>query len=155
LHKIRPTRAEDLNEIALLYRDTIQTVNRKDYTAEQVEAWSGRWNNIAGWAKRLNEQHFLLTEINGQISGFASVTTAGYVDTLFVHKDHQGKGVARLLISAIKEFADQNDIDTLTTDASITARPVFERFGFSVLKGQTVAIGSVELNNFKMIKNLK
>ena len=38
--EIRKYQAEDLEEIVQLFYETIQTVNRKDYSQEQVEVWS-------------------------------------------------------------------------------------------------------------------
>ena len=40
--EIRKYQAEDLEEIVQLFYETIQTVNRKDYSQEQVEVWSNR-----------------------------------------------------------------------------------------------------------------
>ena len=38
--EIRKYQAEDLEEIVQLFYETIQTVNRKDYSQEQVEVLS-------------------------------------------------------------------------------------------------------------------
>ena len=44
--EIRKYQAEDLEEIVQLFYETIQTVNRKDYSQEQVEVWSNRCENL-------------------------------------------------------------------------------------------------------------
>ena len=41
--EIRPYRAEDLEDVLSLFQDTVRTINRRDYTPEQVEAWAGRF----------------------------------------------------------------------------------------------------------------
>ena len=37
---IREYRKEDLGEVMQLFYDTVHTVNRRDYTEEQVNAWA-------------------------------------------------------------------------------------------------------------------
>nr|WP_067053400.1 GNAT family N-acetyltransferase [Mucilaginibacter sp. L294] len=152
---IRLATLNDIDEIAHLYRDTISTVNLKDYTAEQVAAWAGRWTNTPGWTDKITNQHFLVVEENGEITGFSSLTNNGHVDMLFVHRYHQGKGIAKLLLTEIERVARDKKISIITTDASITARPVFEHFGFNVVTPQTITVDGVDLNNFKMAKSLR
>ena len=41
-------------------------------------------------------------------------------------------------------------VKRMTVEASLTARPLFERAGFSVIEQQTVRIGDQELTNFRM-----
>ncbi|RFZ92806.1 GNAT family N-acetyltransferase [Mucilaginibacter conchicola] len=144
----------DLEQITQLYRDTILTVNLKDYSAEQTAVWASRADNTHAWAGKISDQHFLLEEEGGVITGFSSLTDGGHVDMLFVHKDHQGKGVAGKLLREIEQEAGRRGITRLTTDASKTARPVFEHFGFSVITEQTVMVDGVALNNFKMARSL-
>src|ERR1700748_3102766 len=120
----------DLDAITHLFRDTVSTVNLKDYSAAQVAAWAGRWTNTPGWTDKVTNQHFLVAEENGEITGFSSLTDKGDVDMLYIHRNHQGKGVAKLLLAEIERVANSKKFRTITTDASITARPVFERFGF-------------------------
>jgi putative acetyltransferase len=144
----------DLDEIARLYRDTISTVNLKDYNAGQVAAWAGSWINTPVWTDKITNQHFLVSEENCEITGFSSLTNNGHVDMLFVHRYHQGKGIAKRLLTEIERVARDKKIKQLTTEASITARPVFEHLGFRVVTPQTVMVGGVALNNFKMAKSL-
>jgi putative acetyltransferase len=151
---IRTAALHDLDEVARLYRDTISTVNLKDYNAEQVAAWAGRWINTHVWTDKITNQHFLVDEEDGEITGFSSLMENGHVDMLFVHRHYQGKGVAKRLLTEIERVARDKKMTRLTTEASITARPVFERFGFSVITPQTVIIDGVALNNFKMAKSL-
>jgi putative acetyltransferase len=92
--------------------------------------------------------------VNEEIVGFASVTPTGYLDFMFVHHAHQGKGIAKLLLQQIEQTAQHLKIDELTTHASITAKPFFEKEGFEVVKQQTVNVRSVDLINFVMQKKV-
>jgi putative acetyltransferase len=43
----------------------------------------------------------------------------------------------------------------LTTHASVTAKPFFEKHGFEVQDEQIVSIAGVQMNNFRMQKMLQ
>jgi GNAT superfamily N-acetyltransferase len=45
-----------------------------------------------------------VAEINRQIVGFADLEPDGHVDMLFVHAEHQGKGIARALLAHIENM---------------------------------------------------
>ena len=66
-----------------------------------------------------------------------------------MHKDFQGQGVA----SAICERLEVSiTTDKITTHASITAKPFFEKRGYRVVKEQQVIRNAVCLTNYLMEK---
>lgn len=121
--KLRKAVSTDLESIQNLFRETVNTVNRKDYSAEQLEAWSSGSSDQNRWLKKINEQYFLVAEDGLAVVGFASINQEGYLDTMFVHKDYQRKGIASNLIEALIFYARTNDVSEVITDGSITARP--------------------------------
>lgn len=151
---MRRATLNDLEQLAHLFRDTILTINLRDYTVEQTTAWAARHANTPGWIDKLIHQHFLVEEDGEEITGFASLTNTGHIDMLYVHKDHQRKGIAGKLLRQLERVAQARDLKHLTTEASKTARPVFEHLGFNVVAEQTVMVDGTALNNFKMEKYL-
>jgi putative acetyltransferase len=151
---IRRAIITDIDPIRKLFYDTITTVNAADYNTEQITAWAAGRDNIARWEARIREQYFYVAEKDGSVAGFASITTGGYLDVLFVSKDFQRQGVAKLLINRIEQTAKELRIATITSDVSITARPFFEKCGFRVITQQSVEVRGVILTNFKMAKNI-
>jgi len=151
---VRRASYKDATDIMALCRNTILNVNVKDYTPEQVKVWSDRANDVDRWYAKIKEQYFLLAEQGSIVVGFASISDAGYLDFLFVHKDFQQMGIASLLYSEIEQFAKQNSFDKITSDVSLTAKAFFERKGFKVVKAQQVAVQDETLSNFLMEKNL-
>lgn len=147
---LRRATLADLDQVRQLFFDTVTTVNSVDYNPEQVKAWSSGYDNIKRWTNRITEQHFFVADINGVIAGFASITADGYLDVLFVHKDFQRRGVALSLLNQIKKVARIQEINRITSDVSITARPFFEKQGFSIVAAQQVALNGVVFDNFKM-----
>lgn len=150
---IRHYKIQDAEAIAQLFLSTVRTINARDYTAEQLAAWTAGNTEPSVWhAKLTSAKIALVAEMDGSIVGFADLTHEGVLDHLFVHKDFQRRGVGRALCQAIKEAFDG---EMLQTFASITAKPFFESMGFVVLKEQTVKRNSEELINYLMVKMAK
>ena len=146
--KLRRYESKDLPEIADLFRETILTVNYRDYSQEQVEVWAKRWQNLLRrdeWFLRL---FTLVAEQDGKIIGYGNIDESGYLDHLYVHRNYQRQGVATALCEALEVHTDCN----VTVDASITAKPFFEQRGYKLLKENAVELEGIFLTNFTMVK---
>ena len=146
--EIREYRQSDCRELTALFYHTVHTVNAKDYTKEQLDAWAPEQANIEKWNLSLQEHYSLVVTENEVIVGFGDIDNMGCLDRLFVHTDYQGKGIATAICNQLEQ-AVQGDI---TTYASITARPFFEKRGYKVVKEQLVERQGVSLTNFVMVK---
>ena len=93
-------------------------------------------------------------EKDNVIVGFGVVDNTGYFDLLYTHKDFQGIGVATLIADKIEDYVYCNGIQMIRTDASITAKPFFEKRSYIVQKAQTVETRGQLFINFKMQKML-
>lgn len=60
------------------------------------------------------------------------------IDHFFCHYKFQGKGVGRAMMEYIIEQAKQRGISRLYSEVSITARPFYERMGFTLVREQQV-----------------
>lgn len=67
-----------------------------------------------------------------------------------VHVDYQRKGIATILCQHLEQITENN----ITTQASITARPFFEKRGYRVVRKQQVKRQDVFLTNFWMEKQI-
>jgi predicted GNAT family acetyltransferase len=92
--------------------------------------------------------------VDGVPTGFSDVDSEGYIDMMFVAPRYLGRGVARQLIAHVEARARQKQLTELTANVSITARPFFERSGFTVEAEQHAMTAGVQLTNFKMKKKL-
>ncbi len=70
--------------------------------------------------------------VDGRVVGFSDLVDGAVLDMLFVHPDAGGRGVAKALVGAVLEHARQIGSERIETQASRSARPAFERFGFVV-----------------------
>ncbi|HTX06424.1 MAG TPA: GNAT family N-acetyltransferase, partial [Steroidobacteraceae bacterium] len=90
-----------------------------------------------------------------RIAGFSDLEADGHIDLLYVHPDFQRRGVARALLEHIESAARERSLLRLYTEASITARPVFEARGFRVIAPRTVTVGGESMINYRMEKGLE
>ena len=49
--KLRPYRADDCVALVQLFRDTVHTVNARDYTLEQLAVWPPTGINLEKWQR--------------------------------------------------------------------------------------------------------
>lgn len=146
LRKYEPSDCQHLTE---LFYDTVHSVNAKDYTEEQLNAWATGHVDLEAWNASLSEHYSLVAIENGIITGFADMDASGYLDRLYVHKDYQGRGIGAALCDALENAVNA---DRFTTHASITARPFFEKRGYQVITEQEVERMGVLLRNYCMEK---
>lgn len=145
---LRAYRPEDCESMAGLFYDTVHTVNARDYSEDQLNAWATGQVDLEGWDASFRSHLTLVAEIGGKLAGFGDITGDGYLDRLYVHKDCQGQGVATALCDALEGKVE----GSIRTHASITARPFFEHRGYVVTKEQQVERQGIKLTNFVMEK---
>ncbi|PWN60683.1 GNAT family N-acetyltransferase [Chryseobacterium oncorhynchi] len=151
---IRNGNKNDLNEMLLLFRETISSICKNDYTHDQLEVWKSGAENKERWEKVIGGQFILVAVYNHQIVGFCTLEKGDYIDLLFVHKDYQHQGIASQLYHLIEKEAVRQNKKHLTADVSKTAKSFFERVGFEVIREQTVNVKGIDLTNYKMEKKL-
>jgi putative acetyltransferase len=154
--RIRLFEPADLDEILRLFRDTVRTVNRRDYSAEQVAAWAPDAPDREAWLARLSAPWTLVAEDGdageGAIVGFGQLRPDGRVDLLYVHAGRQRQGIGSRLLGRLVEQAHDHDhaLQQLSVGASLTARTFFVRHGFTAIAEQRVCRRGVEFVNFLM-----
>lgn len=148
--KIRNYKPSDCKEMAELFYHTIHTVNAKDYTEEQLNVWATGQVDLEKWNQSFLEHYSIVAVDGDRITGLGDIDETGYLDRLYVHADHQNQCVATAICDALEQTAPGN----ITTHASITARPFFEKRGYKVIKEQQVERQGIFLTNFVMEKEM-
>lgn len=149
---IRAFAAPDTTEVMRLFHDTVLAINSRDYTPAQIEAWAPANMDEAEWRQFLLSKPTYVADLAGKIVGFAQLEPNGHIDCFYCHHRHQRQRIGTLLIGHIETIATRSRITRLFTDASITARPFFERHGFRVVREQHVAPNGERMRNFAMEK---
>lgn len=145
---IRAYQTSDCGELAELFYHTVHTVNAKDYTKEQLDAWATGTVDLEKWNQSFEEHYSLVAVDDEMIIGFGDIEKTGYLGRLFVHPDYQRKGVATAICNQLEQAVQEK----IVTHASITARPFFEKRGYKVVKKQQVERQGSFLTNFIMEK---
>jgi GNAT superfamily N-acetyltransferase len=152
--ELRPGRLGDAPTVARLFRDTVRSVNRKDYTEAQIDAWAPYEVDLDGWRTAIDSSFFLVAVSGGMVVGFANLEGNDYVDQLYVHKDLMRKRIATRLIEEIEREARRRGAQRLWTQSSITAKKFFERQGFVAQPAQRVAHNGEYFENYVMEKRI-
>ena len=152
---IRVALQSDTVELKQLFQNTVLAINRRDYSQAEVEDWASCGDNLAN-IKDMIKNHYFILAVNQQseIVGFSSITPQGYLHSMFVHKDFQGKGIAIMLLNEIEQYAITNGIMRITSEVSLTARPFFEKRGYIVEEEQKRKANQLSLTNFWMAKQM-
>jgi putative acetyltransferase len=151
---VRRYRPSDLAGLIALFRDTVRRINGRDYSQEQVLAWAPDEIDARRWTHRFDNKAVWVADLEGAPVGFVDVARDGLIDMLYVHADHQGRGIASLLLRTVEASARTHGLLRLFTEASITARPFFEHRGFRVIAPQRVMRWAQEFLNYRMDKAL-
>ena len=151
---IRIAQPADVLEIKDLFQDTVLNINKFDYSKAEVEDWASCGNDISHIKEMIRTHYFIVaTNQQSQVVGFASITQQGYLHSMFVHKDFQGKGIATILLNEIERYATATGIIRITSEVSLTARPFFEKRGYIVMEEQKRKANQLSLTNFWMAKD--
>lgn len=148
---IRKYQSSDCRQLTDLFYQTVHTINARDYSKEQLDAWADGNIDLAEWDQSFLSHHTLVCFIHDLIVGFGDMDETGYLDRLFVHKDYQGQGVASVICDELEKSVKVNKI---MTHASITAKPFFEKRGYKTVKKQQVMKNGVFFVNYVMEKML-
>lgn len=156
--EVRDATARDAAAIADLFYHTVLNVNVRDYSMAHVEVWAGHEPEPEWWKKRIGAENLdrrTFVAVRGEkLLGFAEFEGGGHIDTLYVHHEFQGCGIASRLLDRIEAEAHRLGLARLYTEASITAERFFRKRGFSVVTPQLVELSGLTFRNFAMQKPL-
>ena len=134
-----------------IYADSIESQAGLLYSEQQIQAWAA-----LAWLPGILDRTF--QEGSGWISGEDAAFAIRYPSTrlalLYCRGSAARQGHASQLLAQVEEDARGHGIDWLTTEASQFSRPLLERRGWRVVAPETIAIGGVEFERYRMAKAL-
>lgn len=152
----------DAPQIAQLFHDTIHHINTQDYTPTQLQAWAPDDLNFCDWVSRCGSKITFVAldptpglDGSEKIIGFAELEPSGHIGCFYGHWQYQRRGVGRLLYQTLEHEATIRELKSLRVEASITARPFFERMGFSLIQQEEVFCRGQWLLTNRMFKFLR
>lgn len=151
---LRPYQPEDAEATLRIFERAVSITALSRYTSGEVAAWLGGPRDKGAWAADREAASTFVAERAGTVIGFSDLFDDGYVDRLFVDPDHGRQGVGRMLLKRVVDEAAQRELPSMTTHASLVARPVFEAAGFTVVHPETVMKDGERLERFYMSKEM-
>lgn len=151
--KIRRAEKGDCAALKNIFINTVKTINKIDYSAEQIEFWASLGKQIR-WESLLANQKVWVVENKSELAGFGTLTREGLLDFLYVHHNHQRIGVASLLLSVIEQEAILQGNERILASVSITAQPFFKNGGYYIARKDIKNFGEVVFENQIMEKQL-
>jgi putative acetyltransferase len=153
---IRPFVADDAPALALLFHVSVHEAGRRDYSPEQLSAWSPAPPDPAGLVARASDGRIFMVAVDdaGAQLAYGDVEADGHIDHLYCRPDAVGTGVASALYDRLEREAIERGMTRLYVEASEAARRLFKRKGFTVEKRRDLTIGGVALHNYMMAKPL-
>lgn len=151
---IRSYHSDDCKAILSLFYETVHKINQRDYTREQIKAWTNN-NNIdpLAWDLSLSRHKTLVVEMDDTIVGFGDLD-GNFLDRLYVHAEYQRRGIATAIMDRLEQYVAEQNYATIMTHASITAYPFFRDRNYQLVKEQQVERHGVFLKNMVMQKEL-
>src|ERR1051326_853228 len=103
--EIRQYRATDRDRLIDLFRGSVRQVARRDYSPAQIVAWVPDDIDAEGFGRRSADRPTWVAAIDGDLAGFGDLAPDGHIDMLYVHANHQRKGITRSLLDKIESVA--------------------------------------------------
>ncbi|MEW6143584.1 MAG: GNAT family N-acetyltransferase [Thermodesulfobacteriota bacterium] len=151
---IRRYKPEDAEDIAALYSKSVREIAIGIYTPEEVEAWASYADEIEELRHRLTEGLTLVAESGNRLIAFGQLKPLDHIEFLYTVKEYSRMGVATDIYKRLEHYAATKGSGYLTTDASRVSKPLFERLGFRLERPVVEKRKGVEIECFKMRKDL-
>lgn len=147
---IRVYQHGDHSEIAQIFSSAIHEIASEWYSREQCYAWAGRIPNEEYWRKRCELKRPFVSVEQGEIAGFLELDPDGYIDCAYVKPKFRRKGIVSALVRHAINVCFSHGIGKICVEASLCARPMFEKLGFTLIRENYVEIKGEKLLNFSM-----
>jgi len=144
---LRDYTPDDCRILAELFFHTVHSINAKDYSEEQINAWASGHIDLNHWNNSFLSHYTVVAEINGIIVGFGDIDQTGYLDRLYVHHDFQRQGIATAICNKLEHSIS---VAKIVTHASITAKGFFEKRGYRIVTKQQIERQGILLTNYVM-----
>ena len=139
---IRRFEESDAGEVSRLIRTTIRISNTKDYPVELMDALIEE-ETEEHVLERASWTHFYVVTDEDKIIGCGAIgpywgkEDESSLFTIFVHPDHQGKGIGRDIVNTLEQDVYFKRAKRIEIPASITGVPFYRKMGYAFKNGVT------------------
>lgn len=146
---VRPAAESDVPALSRLYADAVESLGPAFYGPEAVRAWAA-FAEADGFPGFVLRPDTLVAEDASGLLGFAGLDDEGEVRSLYVRPDRAREGVASGLLAELLRRGETRGFRRFRTHASALSRPLFERFGFTMVETEMVERAGVPLERYRM-----
>jgi putative acetyltransferase len=137
-----------------VFHSAVHELAIRNYTQEQVDAWSPIDFDPAIWLERMQTFQPFVVEDAGRPIAYADLQPSGMIEHFFVSGPYARRGIGTLLMNRIHERAAELGLAALESHVSLTAQPLFLKFGFEIVRQQMPVRRGIALSNALMRKTL-
>ena len=153
---VRPARAEDGAALADLHRAAILATSDDFYSAEERHSWASGLR-ADGYARSMSDGE--LIEVAAPKDTDMPIAFCGRRETgvvgLYVHPDHQQRGIGTLLLKRAEAALAEQGARLLTVEASLPAARFYERHGYTPVETFSHKTrGGLDLMSVRMTKTI-
>jgi len=153
--QLRPYDTSDTAALLDLFRDTVLSVNSKDYPQEQLAAWAPPLPDLKKKQARFKNSKTVVAQLDNKIVGFGNLSSdLTSIGMLYVHKDHLKDKIGTRILNSLEKKLIKREVKTAVADVNITAKPFFEKSGYHVLKENKKNLNGIEFLSYTMEKDL-
>ena len=152
---LRQITIKDQLELKKVYFDSIQSIDEKIYSKEQKRAWSSQaWDNPI-FNKSITKGNGWLISKEGEIIAFATRYPKNRIALFYCKDKFQRQGFGSKLLHKLEEEAMKEDLDSLSTEASLISYKLFLKNNWKIIRKEIVNINNIFFERYKMIKIIK
>ncbi|MCA9028546.1 MAG: GNAT family N-acetyltransferase [Planctomycetaceae bacterium] len=141
--------ADDVDELAELFVDSVRSAGPRGYTPRQVDSWAASASDRERFQEFiLKPTTYIAIDESGPV-GFCGIEANGHIASLYLRGDRQRQGIGTQLVDYVLDYANRAGINRLHAEASEFSLPLFLKLGF-----QTVGTETVERNGATFVRHL-
>ncbi len=149
---LRRALSSDASALAAVYRSSVTVYGADGYDAEQVRIWAQSADRLE--ACICPKGFTLLAEVAGEAACFGRLFPDDHIDLLYCAPPHGRRGLASAVLAALEAEAQRRGAASLTVEASLVARGIFEKHGYQVVAEERVDLRGALFRRFRMAKGV-
>lgn len=146
---IRKSKIEDIEQVMDAHKRSIVELCSNDYNEEQIDCWSNVNYSHDIWSRSVNDEYHLVVEKNNKIEGFCHACVhegaIGEIRGLYFTSEIAGLGYGRKIFKKSIDYLRDNDCNKVVITGTKTAKPFYEKMGFSCIEEKSLNIRGTNL----------
>jgi ribosomal protein S18 acetylase RimI-like enzyme len=128
---IRHASAADAEAVHDIVLSALRETNARDYPSSVIDRLVLTLPDKV--ASNLERWCAFVAVVNGRVVGTGSLN-GQTISSVYIHPDHQRRGIATKLMDAVENTAKAQGQRTLSVQSSITAKPFYAKRGFTIVR---------------------